>query len=109
MAETFSKSLLQVVSAQTWKVSILKNPIQSPLRRRLARIEHVMLKFKKLDIANPFHQYSNSFKKHSGREKFSLGADLVGITSWPSTPFRASNCRRIHVMFNEQAAVFYRI
>ena len=38
-----------------------------------------MLKFKKLDIASPFHQYSNSFKKHSGREKFSLGAFPVGI------------------------------
>ena len=106
MVETFSKSLLLVVYAPTWEGSTLKNPIEPPLRRRLARIEHVMLKFKKLDIANPFHQYSNSFQKHSGGEKFSLGTDPVGITSWPSTFFRASNCRRIHVMFNEQAAVF---
>ena len=69
-----------------------ENPIEPPLRGRLARIEHIMLKFKKLAIANPFHQYSNSFEKHSGREKFSLGTFPVGIANWPSTPFRASNC-----------------
>ena len=63
----------------------------------MARIEHVMLKFEKLDIANPFHQYSNSFEKHSGREKFSLGAFLVGIANWPSTPFGASNCNILKV------------
>ena len=69
----------------------MKNPIEPHLRRRLARIELVMLKFKKLDIANSFHQYSNSFEKHSGREKFSLGAFPIGIANWSSTPFRRSN------------------
>ena len=86
--------------------------MEPPLRRRLARIEHVMLQFKKLDIANPSHQYSNSFEKHSGREKFSLGTFPVVIANWPSTPFPCVQLYyfksgRIHVMFNEQAAVFY--
>ena len=81
MVETFSKSLLYVVYAPTWEESTLKNAIEPPLRRSLARLEHVMLKLKKLDIANPFHQYSNFFEKHSGTEKFSLGAFLVGIAS----------------------------
>ena len=76
----------------------MKNPMEPHLRRRLARIEHVMLQFRKLDIANPSHQYSNSFEKHSSREKFTFGTFPVGIANWPSTPFRASNCISLQVV-----------
>ena len=78
--------MLQLRRYRSWKT------LSSHIWDEGARIEHVMLKFKKLDIANPFHQYSNSFEKHSGREKFRLGAFPVGIANWSSTPFRTSNC-----------------
>ena len=70
-----------------------EKPYQATFESKVGENRTRRVTFKKLAIANPFHQYSNSFKKHSDREKFSLGAFPVGIAYWPSTHlFRASNC-----------------
>ena len=68
-----------------------KKPYGTTFERKVGKNRTRQIKiFKKLDIANLFYQYSNPFKKNSGKEKFSLRAFPVGIANRPSTPFRAS-------------------
>ena len=62
-----------------------------------------MWKFKKFDIAIPFHQYSNSIQKHFGGEKFSSEAFPVDSHLTEHPRFKT---RRINVMFNKRAAIF---
>ena len=69
-----------------------------------------MWKFKKLDIAIPFHQYPNSFEKHFCREKFSPGTfsacSQLAEHSRPCLQLYYFDSRRINVMFNKRVAVF---
>ena len=113
VVETFSKLLLQVVYAQIWEVSTLKNPIEPPLRPRLARIERVMWKFKKLDIAtlstNILTPWKAFWQRKSQPWSLSYWYSQLAEHSLPCVQLYYFKSRHINVMCNEQAAVFYQV
>ena len=90
-----------------------KKPYGTTFERKVGKNRTRQIKiFKKLDIANLFHQYSNPFKKNSGKQKFSLGAFSCWYSqqaehSLPCLQLYYFKSRRINMMFNEQAAVFF--
>ena len=105
--EIFSKSLFNLEGIAPEK------PHRATFEAKVGVIENVMWKFKKFDIAIRFHQYSNSIEKHFGQEKFSSEAFPVDshVTEHPRPCVQLNyfKTRRINVMFNKRAAVFYRV
>ena len=61
--EIFFKSLFNLEGIAPEK------PHRATFEAKVGVIENVIWKFKKFDIAIPFHQYSNSIEKHFGKEK----------------------------------------
>ena len=67
--------------------------MEPPLRGRLARIEHVKLKYLKSWILRTFStNILTPLKRTLANKNSALEPFPVGIANRPSTPFRASNC-----------------
>ena len=88
-----------------------KNPMEPPLRGRLARIEHVKLKYLKSWILRTFStNILTPLKRTLARKNSALEPFLLVQPTGRALPSVPPLCyfksRRINVMFNEQAAVF---